>query len=65
MFQKEEGIIAKRKSLVKEIANLKKAYLTIRDKAQKKEAVVKIQEKQKELAQVRDEFIDEQIRNRD
>ncbi len=65
MFQKEEGIIAKRKSLVKEIANLKKAYLTIRDKAQKKEAVVKINEKQKELAQVRDEFIDEQIRKRD
>lgn len=65
MFEKEEGIIAKRKSLVKEIANLKKAYLTIRDKAQKKEAVVKIQEKQKQLTQVRDEFIDEQIRNRD
>ena len=65
MYEKEEGIIAKRKSLVKEIANLKKAYLTIRDKAQKKEAVVKIQEKQKALAQVRDEFIDEQIRKRD
>ena len=65
MFQKEEGIIAKRKSLVKEIANLKKAYLDIRDKSQKKEAVVKIKEKQQELAQVRDEFIDEQIRNRD
>ncbi len=65
MFEKEEGIIAKRKSLVKEIVNLKKAYLTIRDKSQKKEAVAKINEKQKELAQVRDEFIDEQIRNRD
>lgn len=65
MFEKEEGVIAKRKSLVKEIANLKKAYLTIRDKAQKKEAVAKINEKQKELAQVRDEFIDEQIRKRD
>ena len=65
MFEKEEGIIAKRKSLVKEIANLKKAYLTIRDKAQKKEAVAKINEKQKELTQVRDEFIDEQIRKRD
>ena len=64
-MQKEEGIIAKRKSLVKEIANLKKAYLDIRDKSQKKEAVVKIKEKQQELAQVRDEFIDEQIRNRD
>ncbi len=65
MLEKEEGIIVKRKSLVKEIAKLKKAYLTIRDKAQKKIAVAEINEKQKELAQVRDEFIDEQIRNRD
>lgn len=64
MFEKEEGIIAKRKSLVKEIAKLKKAYLIIRDKAQKKIAVAEINEKQKELAQVRDEFIDEQIKNR-
>ena len=46
MFQKEEGIIAKRKSLVKEIANLKKYYLDIRDKSVKKEAVVRIKEKQ-------------------
>ena len=35
MFEKEEGIIAKRKSLVKERAKLKKAYSAIRDKAQK------------------------------
>ena len=64
MLEKEEGIIAKRKSLVKEIAKLKKSCLAIRDKAQKKLAVVEINQKQKELAQVRDEFIDEQIRNR-
>ena len=64
MFEKEEGIIAKRKSLVKEIAKLKKAYLSIRDKAEKHIAVAKINEKQKELAQIRDEFIDEQIKNR-
>lgn len=65
MFEKEEGIIAKRKSLVKEIANMKKAYLNIRDKAQKKIAVAEINVKQQQLAQVRDEFILEQIRNRD
>ena len=64
MLEKEEGIIAKRKSLVKEIAKLKKAYLTIRDKSEKHIAVAKIAEKQKELAQVRDEFIDEQSKNR-
>lgn len=64
MFEKEEGIIAKRKTLVKEIAKLKKAYLEIRDKTAKLAAVAKINEKQKELAQIRDEFIDEQIKNR-
>lgn len=64
MFEKEEGIIAKRKSLVKEIAKLKKEYSAIRDKAQKKLAVIEINQKQMELAQVRDEFIDEQIKNR-
>jgi oligoribonuclease (3'-5' exoribonuclease) len=64
MLEKEEGIIAKRKSLVKEIAKLKKAYLTIRDKSEKHNAVAKITEKQKELAQIREEFIDEQTRNR-
>ncbi|TKC10753.1 hypothetical protein FA048_11315 [Pedobacter polaris] len=64
MLEKEEGIIAKRKSLVKEIAKLKKDYSTIRDKAEKHSAVAKIAEKQKELAQIRDEFIDEQIKNR-
>ena len=64
MLEKEESIIAKRKSLVKEIAKLKKAYSAIRDKVEKHIAVAKIAEKQKELAQVRDEFIDEQIKNR-
>ncbi|MFA6277074.1 MAG: hypothetical protein WC622_10015 [Pedobacter sp.] len=64
MLEKEEGIIAKRKSLVKEIAKLKKAYLTIRDKSEKHSAVAKIAEKQKELAQIREEFIDEQTKNR-
>ncbi len=64
MFEKEEGIIAKRKSLVKEIAKLKKAYSDIRDKTEKHIAVAKIAEKQKELAQIREEFIDEQIKNR-
>jgi len=64
MLAKEEGIIAKRKALVKEIAKLKKAYLTIRDKTEKHNAVAKIAEKQKELAQIRDEFIDEQLKNR-
>jgi len=65
MLEKEDGIIAKRKSLVKEIAKLKKVYSTIfRDKAEKHIAVAKIAEKQKELAQIRDEFIVEQIKNR-
>lgn len=63
MLEKEDGIIAKRKSLIKEITKLKKAYST-RDKAQKKLAVAEINQKQMELAQVRDEFIDEQIKNR-
>ncbi len=62
MFEKEEGIIAKRKSLVKEIAKLKKAYSSIRDKSEKYIAIAKIAEKQKELAQIREEFIDEQIK---
>jgi chorismate mutase len=64
MFEKEDSIIAKRKALVKEIAKLKKAYTAIRDKAQKKLAVTEINQKQMELAQIRDEFIDEQIKNR-
>ncbi len=64
MLENEEGIIAKRKSLVKEIAKLKKAYSAIRDKTEKHIAVAKIAEKQKELAQIREEFIDEQIKNR-
>ena len=64
MFEKEESIIAKRKSLVKEIAKLKKEYINIRERAEKHFAAAKIAEKQKELMQIRDEFIDEQIKNR-
>ena len=64
MLDKEEGIIAKRKSLVKEIAKLKKEYTNIRDKTEKHIAVAKIAEKQKALAQIREEFIDEQTKNR-
>lgn len=53
-----ESIIAKRKSLAKEIEKLKKAYNSIRDKSQKLEAVAKINEKKAELIQIRSEFID-------
>ncbi|MES2448479.1 MAG: hypothetical protein V4546_14930 [Bacteroidota bacterium] len=64
MFEKEESIIAKRKALVKEIAKLKKEYISIRERAEKHNAVAKIAEKQKELTQIREEFIDEQTKNR-
>jgi hypothetical protein len=63
-MSENENIIAQRKSLVKEIEKLKKAYNSIRDKSEKLVAVAKINEKKAALAQIRSEFIDFQTKRK-